>query len=157
MYLEKTSTISTANATRTWRPGTGARVGPRTAGGPAADAWRRPYHPPTRHSTTMAIKAARENQATLRWPRGSTTKAAASGPTADPAFPPTWKTDWASPCCPPDAIRATRDDSGWKTALPSPTMPADNSTIGKLLAAESRISPTRVNVIPAISEYGSGR
>src|SRR3954453_14567840 len=49
MYLEKTSTISTANATRTWRPGTGARVGPRTAAAPAADARRRPYHPPTRH------------------------------------------------------------------------------------------------------------
>ena len=53
-----------------------------------------------------------ENQATLRCPRGSTMKAAASGPTADPALPPTWKSDCASPCCPPDAIRATRDDSG---------------------------------------------
>ena len=31
---------------------------------------------------------------------------------ADPTLPPTWKTDCASPCRPPEAIRATRDDSG---------------------------------------------
>ena len=149
--------IRTASATRTWPMGTGAWVGPRTAAAPAADARCLPYQPPTRQSTTIAISAARENQATLRCPRGSTTKAAASGPTAEPALPPTWKSDCASPCCPPEAIRATREDSGWKTALPNPTIPADSSTIGKLPAAESRMSPTRVNVIPAMSEYGRGR
>ena len=29
-----------------------------------------------------------------------------------PTFPPTWKSDWASPYLPPEAIRATREDSG---------------------------------------------
>ena len=31
---------------------------------------------------------------------------------AEPTLPPTWNTDWAMPCRPPEAIRATRDDSG---------------------------------------------
>ena len=47
-------------------------------------------------------------------------KAASSGPSAEPALPPTWKNDWARPCRPPDAMRATRDDSGWNTADPMP-------------------------------------
>src|ERR1700720_377032 len=68
--------------------------------------------PPTRVSTTIASNAASENHATLPWPLGSTMNAASSGPVADPVLPPTWKIDCAAPCCPPDAMRATRDDSG---------------------------------------------
>ena len=43
---------------------------------------------------------------------GTTTNAASSGPIDEPRLPPTWNTDCASPCRPPDAMRATRDDSG---------------------------------------------
>ena len=57
----------------------------------------------------------------LRWPYGRTMKAASSGPIAEPALPPTWKNDWAKPCRPPEARRATRDDSGWKIDEPMPT------------------------------------
>jgi len=64
------------------------------------------------------------NQAMLLCPRGTTTKAASSGPTADPELPPTWNSDCASPCRPPEAIRATRDDSGWNTDDPTPTSAA---------------------------------
>ena len=56
--------------------------------------------------------------------------AATSGPIAEPVLPPTWNSDCASPCRPPDAIRATREDSGWKTAEPRPTSPADSSRPG---------------------------
>ena len=38
--------------------------------------------------------------------------AASSGPIADPVLPPTWNSDWAKPCRPPEAMRATRDDFG---------------------------------------------
>ena len=51
----------------------------------------------------------------LRWPCGTTMKAASSGPIARPTLPPTWNTDWARPWRPPEASRATREDSGWKT------------------------------------------
>ena len=67
------------------------------------------------------MRAVTPNHAMLRWPFGSTMKAASSGPIADPALPPTWKSDCAKPCRPPDAIRATRDDSGWKIDEPMPT------------------------------------
>ena len=53
--------------------------------------------------------------------------AASSGPTAEPALPPTWKTDCASPCRPPEAIRATREDSGWNIDDPSPISAAASS------------------------------
>ena len=56
----------------------------------------------------------------LDWPSGSTTKAASSGPRAEPVLPPTWKSDWAKPKRPPEAVRATRELSGWKIAEPSP-------------------------------------
>ena len=45
----------------------------------------------------MAISAAPENHAMLDCPCGTTTKAASNGPEAEPMFPPTWKSDWASP------------------------------------------------------------
>ena len=44
-------------------------------------------------------------------------------------LPPTWNTDCAKPYRPPEARRATRDDSGWNTAEPSPTMAAPRTSI----------------------------
>src|SRR5258706_5887804 len=76
------------------------------------------YHPPILVSTAIPSSAASENHATLDWPRGTTMNAARSGPSDDPVFPPTWNNDCANPCCPPEAIRATREDSGWNTADP---------------------------------------
>ena len=59
---------------------------------------RRPYQPPTRHSTVIASTAQQRTSVRLPWPRGSTMNAASSGPTAEPALPPTWNSDCASPC-----------------------------------------------------------
>ena len=66
----------------------------------------------------------------LPCPRGRMMKAAASGPIAEPTLPPTWNRDCARPCRPPEASRATRDDSGWNTDEPVPTMAAASSSIG---------------------------
>src|ERR1017187_2570399 len=118
--------------------------------------WRL-YHAPTRSRIMMASSAAAENQAMLRCPAGSTIKAASKGPIDDPALPPTWNSDCANPCCPPEAMRATRDDSGWNTADPIPTSATAASTTAKLGAEAIRISPTMVNVIPTGKEYGVGR
>ena len=66
-------------------------------------------------STVAAVivsRAISENQAMLDCPLGKTTNATISGPTAEPTFPPTWNSDWASPYWPPEAMRASRDDSG---------------------------------------------
>ena len=68
------------------------------------------------------------NQLTLCCPRGSTTKAASSGPMADPRLPPTWNSDCARPWRPPDASRATRELSGWNTAEPRPMQAAPTSS-----------------------------
>jgi hypothetical protein len=78
----------------------------------------------------MASSAAPENQATLPWPRGTTMNAASSGPIAEPVLPPTWNSDWAKPCRPPEAMRATRDDSGWNTDEPTPTSAAASRIVG---------------------------
>src|SRR6266481_3084142 len=51
--------------------------------GRAGARWRA-YQPPTANSTTMAISAAAENHAMLDCPCGTTTKAASSGPEAEP-------------------------------------------------------------------------
>ena len=72
----------------------------------------------------MARSATNANHAMLCCPWGMTINAASSGPNALPAFPPTWKMDCARPYRPPEAIRATRDDSGWKTEEPVPTIAA---------------------------------
>ena len=53
-------------------------------------------------------------------PNGTTMKAASNGPSDCPKLPPTWNRLCANPCRPPEAARATRDASGWKTALPMP-------------------------------------
>ena len=60
----------------------------------------------------MAISATIENQEMLAWPCGTTMKAASSGPNACPACPPTWNSDCAKPCRPPEAMRAMRVDFG---------------------------------------------
>jgi hypothetical protein len=62
--------------------------------------------------------------------RGTTMNAASSGPMADPVLPPTWNSDWADPCCPPEAMRATRDESGGNTDEPTPTSAAANKIVG---------------------------
>src|SRR6266436_6681761 len=64
-------------------------------------------------SRTIPKKARNENHARLDCPLVST-NAARRGPSAEPALPPTWKSDCAIPCCPPEAMRATREDSGVK-------------------------------------------
>jgi hypothetical protein len=88
------------------------------------------YQRPTENRISIARSATAENQAMLPCPNGTTMKAASSGPKAVPALPPTWNTDCASPCRPPDAMRATREDSGWKTEDPIPTRAAPRSSIG---------------------------
>ncbi len=115
------------------------------------------YQWPICVSTIIATSAAAENHAMLCWPCGMTTSAASSGPSAEPALPPTWNTDCASPCWPPDAIRATRDDSGWNTDEPQPTSAAATSSIGKLDATDISSSPASVKPMPTGSEYGFGR
>jgi len=84
-------------------------------------------------------------------------KAASSGPIAEPALPPTWNSDWARPCWPPDASRAIRDDSGWKIDEPTPISAAAASTTGKCAAQASSISPDSVKTMPIASDCGSGR
>lgn len=85
-----------------------------------------------------------------------TIKAASSGPLALPALPPTWKMDCARPGRPPEAMRATRDDSGWNTEEPVPTSAAASSNSGKLPALDSSSRPHRVAPMPSTSEYGIG-
>ena len=106
---------------------------------------------------SIPATAATENHVRLPWPHGTTMKAASSGPRADPPLPPTWNSDWASPCRPPDASRAIRDASGWNTADPTPTSAAASRMAGKLSAADSSNRPDRVTPIPIASENGSGR
>ena len=79
--------------------------------------WRL-YHWPTCSSSTIASSATSENQEMLACPRGTTMKAASSGPIDCPACPPTWNSDWAKPWRPPEAMRAMRVDSGWKIDEP---------------------------------------
>ncbi|OIQ82097.1 hypothetical protein GALL_361300 [mine drainage metagenome] len=151
--MENTSASSTASVRRT------------SAGGGAATsccAWRRPgrcwcaAQRPTRPSTTIASNAAIENQARLAWPCGTMNAAASSGPSAVPALPPTWKIDCARPWRPPDASRATRDDSGWKIDEPMPTQAAATSTWPKLSARDSSSRPQKVKPMPTDRENGRG-
>src|SRR6266576_5592250 len=93
----------------------------------AWDLWRF-VQVPMLVSRTIPKKARRENHARLDCPLVST-NAAKSGPRAEPALPPTWKSDCAMPCCPPDAMRATREDSGWNTAEPIPMSAAAARTV----------------------------
>ena len=105
----------------------------------------------------MATSATSEHQPMLDWPRGTTRNAASSGPNDEPMLPPTWNSDCARPCRPPEAIRATRDDSGWKIDDPIPIRPAATRSIGNVEATDSSSRPTRENVMPITSAYGAGR
>ena len=53
-------------------------------------------------------------------------------------------------------MRATREDSGWNTAEPMPTIATAASTIPNVGAEASSSKPPIVNVMPAASEYGFG-
>src|SRR4051794_10251707 len=110
------------------------------------------YQAPTRASTATQHSAAAENQAMLACPFGTTTRAASSGPIAEPALPPTWKSDCASPGRPPEAIRAMREDSGWKIEDPRPTSAAARITIANRPATERRRSPQSEKPIPRTRE-----
>ena len=49
-------------------------------------------------------------------------------------------------------MRATREDSGWKTDEPMPISIADSSTAPKLPACAKESSPTSVKPMPTGSE-----
>ncbi len=124
------STSSTATAPATWPR---ASVDGTARSAPlAAATWCVAYHLLTCSSSTMPTSATRPNQATLSLPCGTITAAATRGPSALPVFPPTWNSDCARPCWPPEAMRAMRDDSGWKIDEPVPTSAAASSTAAKL-------------------------
>ena len=53
-------------------------------------------------------------------------------------------------------MRATRDDSGWNTADPSPTTAAAAMISGNVSATDSSSSPTNDTVMPMASENGLG-
>ena len=112
----------------------------------------RRYQLPTVTSTTIANSAAEENQAMLACPFGITISAARIGPIAEPTLPPTWNSDCARPCRPPEASRATREASGWNTAEPAPTIVAATSNGPYPSAAASNTSPIRVTPMPTASE-----
>ena len=71
---------------------------------------------------------------------------------AVPVLPPTWNTDCAMPCWPPDARRAMRDDSGWNIADPVPTSAAASRIVAKSGAYASSSRPHSVEVMPKGSE-----
>ena len=118
-----------ANAAPAARGAAAPAAPPDMRGFTGCGAWRL-YQVPTCSSTSMANSATSENQEMLPCPRGTTTKAASSGPSAWPACPPTWNSDWANPCRPPEASRAMRVDSGWNTDDPVPISAAPTSSIG---------------------------
>jgi hypothetical protein len=97
----------------------------------------------------MPTRATAANHSIEICPRCMTTKAAARGPRAEPALPPTWNSDCAKPGRIPAARRAIRDASGWKIDEPSPISATDRSTTPKLSARASSTSPLPVEAIPA--------
>ena len=83
--------------------------------------------------------------------------AASSGPSDEPALPPVWNSDCAKPWRPPDASRAMRDDSGWKTADPTPTSAAAASTSANRCADATAAAGRQREAHADASEYGFGR
>jgi hypothetical protein len=71
---------------------------------------------------------------------------------ACPACPPTWNSDCAKPCRPPDAARAMRVASGWKIDEPVPTIAAPVNRPMKLDACASISRPTSVQAMPIMPE-----
>jgi len=130
-----------------WATAAGFLTAPATAGLRRA-LYQRPMH----NNTTMPRIAASENQPRLDCPRGRMMRAARSGPTAVPKLPPTWNRDWASPNWPPEAMRATRDDSGWNTDEPTPVRAAATRITAKLSATAIRAMPARVQAMPKVNE-----
>lgn len=63
--------------------------------------------------------------------------AASNGPNELQKLAPTWNSDCARPCRPPEAMRATREYSGRNTEEPVPTSAAASSISGKMLATDS--------------------
>src|SRR2546427_1985823 len=55
------------------------------------------YQPPIFDRMIIATSASSEHQARLDRPYGTTRNAASSGPSAEPALPPTWNSDCARP------------------------------------------------------------
>src|ERR1700742_1578382 len=127
-YFEKSNRTSTAIDQRT-RAGDTGQIDVAACSGFGRSIWCLLYQAPTHASTVMASSAASANQARLGCPRGMMIHAASRGPMAEPALPPTWNMDCASPCRPPDARRAMREDSGWKIAEPAPMSADDASTM----------------------------
>ena len=117
--------------------------------------WRA-YQRPIPLSMAMPAKATRQNQARLLRPFGSTTKAASSGPSEEPKFPPTWKIDCAKPWRPPEASLAMREDSGWKIDEPIPSIVAPPSSSPYERANASTSSPSIDSAMPTGSDQGSG-
>src|ERR1700722_622495 len=106
------------------------------------------YHTLTHASSAMASMATNENHPMRRCPLGSTINAASSGPMEDPAFPPTENSSCATPCRPPEAMRAIRDASGWNTADPTPIRATANKILsepdsGWTLATDRALAATR--------------
>src|SRR5260370_18581026 len=113
--------------------------------------------PPTFANKMIATRPTKENQPILLCPLGTMINAANKGPSDVPALPPTWNIDWASPCRPPEAMRASREASGWKTDDPMPTSPAEQRIMEKLLEMDKSSKPKSVSPMPMAKEYGFGR
>ena len=136
--------IVMANPTRL--PDVAADI-PRASWGREPVVLRALYHILTHASSAMASMATNENHPMLRCPLGSTINAASSGPMEEPVFPPTENSDCASPCRPPEAMRAMRDASGWNTADPTPTRATANKIAENPGAIESRIKPAALDAM----------
>ena len=105
----------------------------------------------------MPTSAVSANQAMLRWPFGRTMKAASSGPIADPALPPTWKSDCAKPCRPPEAMpRHARRLGVEDRRADADARHGDEHDARTTARTTSSTSPTSVNAMPMASEYGFG-
>ena len=65
----------------------------------------------------------------------------------------------ARPSLPPEARRATRDDSGWKTAEPMPINEAANNSNAKVGAMASSSRPMKVTTMPigSVTAWAYGR
>ncbi len=150
MYLENTSSANTLSAPIIcWRVKCAKWVCFFTL---LSDAWERIVQRATPNNTAKPTIANSVNHPIAPCPRGIMMAAASKGPKAEPALPPTWKNDCAKPKRPPDAIRATREASGWKVEDPKPIIAEAINNQVKLLANTSMIRPANVNSMPVGSK-----